>query len=202
MSMNNTIIRGVLALGLAIAPAAAGMSGFATTALAKGGHGGGNGGGNGGGHGGGGGKSASGKSKEHGKSSQKAQRTKADRSKTKTSKASVTKDVAKTPGLRSLNRNYHAYLNSKDPRMTAVAAYALAYAEFEAENGVDAIPTDPALSDEALREALAGFTKNGVVTDAALDEAKSILGVGAEVGKIDQIRESLPSDESDPETVE
>jgi len=198
MSMNNTIIRGVLALGLAIAPAAAGMSGFATTALAKGGHGG----GNGGGHGGGGGKSASGKSKEHGKSSQKAQRTKADRSKTKTSKASVTKDVAKTPGLRSLNRNYHAYLNSKDPRMTAVAAYALAYAEFEAENGVDAIPTDPALSDEALREALAGFTKDGVVTDAALDEAKSILGVGAEVGKIDQIRESLPSDESDPETVE
>jgi len=202
MSMNNTIIRGVLALGLAIAPAAAGMSGFATTALAKGGHGGGNGGGNGGGHGGGGGKSASGKSKEHGKSSQKAQRTKADRSKTRTSKAAIKAEAARMPGLHSLNRNYHAYLNAKDPRMTAVGAYALAYAQFEAENGVDAIPTDPALSDEALRDALAGFTKDGVVTDAALDEAKSILGVGAQVGKIDQIREALASDESDPQTAE
>jgi hypothetical protein len=86
--------------------------------------------------------------------------------------------------------------------MTAVGAYALAYAQFEAENGVDAIPTDPALSDEALRDALAGFTKDGVVTDAALDEAKSILGGGTQVGKIDQIREALASDESDPQTAE
>lgn len=97
-----------------------------------------------------------------------------------------------TPGLRSLNRNYHAYLNSNDPRMAAVSAYAIAYAEFEAENGVDAIPSDPALSDEALRDALAGFSKDGVVTDDMLDEAKDILGVGPDVGKIDQIRETLP----------
>ncbi|RYC15773.1 hypothetical protein EUU22_09165 [Ciceribacter ferrooxidans] len=115
---------------------------------------------------------------------------------------SVASDVAKTPGLRSLNRNYHAYLNSSDPRMTAVAAYALAYAEFEAANGVEAIPTDPELSDEALREALASFTKDGVVTDATLEEAKSILGVGPEVGKIDQIRESLATDESELEAAE
>lgn len=208
MPINNTIIRSVLALSLAVAPAAAGLTGFASSAFAKGGNGGGNGGGgNGGGNGGNGGgsgKSSSGKAGEHGKSSQKAQRTKADSTKTKTkgSKASIPGDAAKTPGLRSLNRNYHAYLNSKDPRMTAIAAYALAYAEFEAANGVDAIPTDPELSEEALREALVGFTKNGVVTDATLDEAKSILGVGAEVGKIDQIRESLPSDESDLETAE
>ncbi|MDI6836738.1 MAG: hypothetical protein QMD99_13650, partial [Rhizobiaceae bacterium] len=86
--------------------------------------------------------------------------------------------------------------------MTAVAAYAMAYAEFEATYGVDAIPTDPELSDEALREALAGFTKDGVVTDAMLDEAKSILGVGPEVGKIDQIRDTLPTDEDELETTE
>ena len=139
-----------------------------------------------GGNGGGGGKSSSAKTGEHGKSSQKVQRAKADR-KTKAVKSSVADDTAKTPGLRSLNRNYQAYLNSNDPRMTAVAAYAIAYAEFEAENGVDAIPTDPELGDEALRDALAAFTKGGVVTDATLEEAKSILGVGTEVGKIDQI---------------
>lgn len=40
------------------------------------------------------------------------------------------------------------------------------------------------------------------MTDATLDEAKSILGVGAEVGKIDQIRESLTCDESDVESAE
>ncbi|HEV7321264.1 MAG TPA: hypothetical protein VGO04_21900 [Ensifer sp.] len=107
-----------------------------------------------------------------------------------------------TPGFRSLNRNYHAYLNSNDPKMAAVSAYAIAYAEFEAENGTDAIPADPALSDEALREALASFTKDGVVSDDMVDEAKGILGVGPAVGKIDEIRDTLPppnSDETDPE---
>ncbi|SSC66087.1 unnamed protein product [Ciceribacter selenitireducens ATCC BAA-1503] len=179
---------------------AAGVTGFTTLAFAKGENGGGNGGGgngnggsNGNGNGGGSGKSSSGNTGERGNSSQKAQRS---------SKVSITEDAAKTPGLRSLNRNYHAYLNSNDPRMTAVSAYAQAYAEFEAANGVDAIPTDPELSDEALREALAGFTKDGIVTDATLDEAKSILGVGTEVGKIDQIRESLASDESDLDAAE
>lgn len=203
MAINNSIVRSVLALSLAVAPVAAGVTGFTTLAFAKGENGGGNGGGgngggnggrgNGGGHGGGSDKSSSGNTGERGKSTQKAQRT---------SKVSITEDAAKTPGLRSLNRNYHAYLNSNDPRMTAVAAYALAYAEFEAENGVDAVPTDPELSDEALREALAGFTKDGIVTDSTLDEAKSILGVGDEVGKIDQIRDSLASDDSDLESAE
>ena len=92
----------------------------------------------------------------------------------------VTADKANTAGLSSLNRNYHAYLNSNDPRMAAISAYAIAYAEFEAENGPDVIPTDPALSDEALRDALASFTKDGVVTDDTLETAKDILGVGPE----------------------
>jgi hypothetical protein len=209
MAVNNTIIRGILTLSLAVAPVAAGVTGFTVSALAKGGNGGGNGGGhggNGGGHGGShgaaSGKSSPGKAGEKGKSSQKGHRGKADSTKTRAAKSSVTDDLAKTPGLRSLNRNFHAYLNSKDPRMTAVAAYALAYAEFEAANGVGTISTDPELSDEALRDALAGFTKDGVVTDATLDEAKSILGVGAAVGKIDQIREARLSDETDSEMAE
>ncbi|WP_332304856.1 hypothetical protein [Rhizobium sp. GR12] len=208
MAMNNTIVRSVLALSLAVIPATAGITGFAAPAFAKGGEGNGGGGGNGGGNGGGGnhggdngksssGKSTSGKAEERGRSSREAPRGKA--SSAKASKASVDKTRAVSPGLRSLNRNYRAYLNTSDPRMTAVAAYALAYAQFEAEYGVDAVPTDPQLSDEALREALAGFSKSGVVTDATLDEAKSILGVGTEVGKIDQIRESLPSDDTDLE---
>ena len=84
--------------------------------------------------------------------------------------------------------------------MTAIAAYAVAYAEFEAANGVDVEPTDPALGDEALRDALASFTKDGVVTDAMVDEAKSILGVGDEFGKIDEIRETLPEPETETDT--
>lgn len=101
-------------------------------------------------------------------------------------------------GFSSLNRNYHAYMNSNDPRMAAVSAYAMKYAEFENEFGVDAVPTDPALSDEALREALESFTKGGVVTDDALDRAKDILGVGPTYGKIDQIRDTLPDPEPEP----
>ncbi|OCP00502.1 MULTISPECIES: hypothetical protein [unclassified Ensifer] len=200
-----------------------------------GGGGGGNGGGNGGGHGSNrDGGSAHGKSdntraskgtksdKSGGKSLHRSQKSS---SKAKTSKPAKTEKVAKsapvvsdplldpvvtpgpTPGFRSLNRNYHAYLNSNDPKMAAVSAYAIAYAEFEAENGVDAIPTDPALSDEALREALASFTKDGVVTDDMVDEAKGILGVGPAIGKIDDIRNTLPPpaldvDVDDPEAVD
>ncbi|KQY68041.1 hypothetical protein ASD52_33975 [Ensifer sp. Root142] len=221
MVFAKAIARGALALSLVVAPAVGGMVGAAGTALAKEGHGnsgggggGGNGNGNGGNHGGGSGSS-------HGKSgtaraSKDTRSSKASASDKPTWKSLFTRgkkgpDTAKkaakadkltkvepieagvgTPGLRSLNRNYHAYLNSNDPRMAAVSAYAIAYAEFEAENGVDAIPSDPALSDEALRDALAGFSKDGVVTDDMLDEAKDILGVGPDVGKIDQIRETLP----------
>jgi len=116
-------------------------------------------------------------------------------------KARATKTAVPTPKpknsqaeaakLSSLGRNYHAYLNSNDPRMAAISAYAIAYAEFEAEFGSDVIPTDPALSDEALREAIASFTNGGEVTDATLEDVKETLGVGTPVGKIDDIREHL-----------
>lgn len=217
MVFTKAIARGVVALSLAVVPAAGGMVGAAGTAFAKDGHGnsgGGGGNGNGGSHGGGSG-SSNGKSEtarankdsRSSKASEKSTlkslftRDKAPDTAKKSAKADKLAKADPTgagaPGLRSLNRNYHAYINSNDPRMAAVSAYAMAYAEFEAENGVDAIPSDPALSDEALRDALAGFSKDGVVTDDMLDEAKDILGVGPEVGKIDQIRDTLP-----PPTVE
>ncbi len=113
-------------------------------------------------------------------------------------KKSLKNTKSETVGLSSLNRNYHAYMHSNDPRLAPVAAYVMAYAEFEKVSGPDVVPTDPALSDEALREALTGFTKGGVVSDDALAEAKEILGVGPAVGKIDEIRETLP----DPEAVD
>ncbi|HVK91159.1 MAG TPA: hypothetical protein VM468_07105 [Mycoplana sp.] len=108
---------------------------------------------------------------------------------------------AKLGGLNSLNRNYHAYMNSNSPRMAAVRAYVTAYAAFELENGVGAVPTDPALSDEALSAALlAAANKNintaqpgeeAVVDPEVMAWAKDVLGVGPAVGKIDQVRDEL-----------
>ncbi|RVE94278.1 hypothetical protein CN172_28670 [Sinorhizobium meliloti] len=134
---------------------------------------------------------------KHGRKSERAATGKSG----KVVKARATKTAVPTPKpknsqaeaakLSSLGRNYHAYLNSNDPRMAAISAYAIAYAEFEAEFGSDVIPTDPALSDEALREAIASFTNGGEVTDATLEDVKETLGVGTPVGKIDDIREHL-----------
>jgi hypothetical protein len=211
MSITKIIGRSIVALTIALAPAAIGTFDVTGVAYAKDGDG--NGGG--GGHGNGGSRGGSANT-DHGKSSdaRSDKNGKADRTaRTSTLKSLFTfgkksneaiksEETIKTPnvkavhsniaGLNSLNRNYHAYLNSNDPRMAAVSAYAIAYAEFEAENGTDVVPTDPALSDEALRDALASFTKDRVVTDDTLDRAKDILGVGPEFGKIDQIRDTLP----------
>lgn len=226
MGISTILGRGVVALTIAVTPLAGTTMGLSDIAYAKGGNGNGNsGGGNGNGNGGGNGSGGShaGGSSNHGKSSAAGTHGKSkdnhssDRPTLKSlfthekkhgaaTKSKVATSSAKAPksdfaGMNSLNRNYHAYMNSNDPRMAAVSAYVMAYAEFEAENGPDAIPTDPALSDEALRDALSGFTKDGVVTDGALARAKDILGVGPAVGKIDQIRDTLPAEEpvSDPD---
>ncbi len=220
MSITKIIVRSVVALTIALAPAAVGTFGVTGVAYAKDGNGGGGGHGNGNGNDGGRGGSAN---SDHGKSGdvrsdKKGKTDRSDRTSTlkslfafgkksdkaiKAEKSVKTANVkaahSNTAAINSLNRNYHAYLNSNDPRMAAVSAYAIAYAEFEAENGTDVIPTDPALSDEALRDALASFTKDGVVTDDTLDTAKDILGVGPEFGKIDQIRDTLPEPTSDTE---
>lgn len=221
MSLSRTVGRSVVALAITLAPMASIAFGTADVAFAKGGNGGGGGNGNGGGNGKGGG-NGNGNGGSHGKGhSTSGKQDKASKTNrgagdvlkslftrgTKTKKTIKSAKVPKTgsvatikpknvksdtAGLSSLKRNYHAYLNSNDPRMAAISAYVISYAAFEAEFGPDAVPTDPALSDEALREALESFTKGGVVTDDALLEAKDILGVGPAVGKIDQIRETLP----------
>jgi hypothetical protein len=227
MSISTILGRGIIALTIAAAPLGGAAMGLRDIAYAKGGNGNGNSGGggngNGGGHGNSSGGNHAGESSSHGNSSAAATHGKSkdhdssDRptlrslfTHEKKSGAATKSKVATTSpkasrsefaGMNSLNRNYHAYMHSNDPRMAAVSAFVMAYAEFEAKNGPDAIPTDPALSDEALRDALSGFTKDGVVTDGALARAKDILGVGPAVGKIDQIRDTLPVEEpvSDPD---
>ena len=227
MTIAKLLGRSIVALTIAAAPVASGTFGMAATAFAKDGNGN-SGGGGGNGNGGGNGSGGRGGSENHGKSdaarsgknekrssadtrtlkslftfdkkSEKTAKTEKAPKTDKTAKVKVTADKANTAGLSSLNRNYHAYLNSSDPRMAAISAYAIAYAEFEAANGPDVVPADPALSDEALRDALASFTKDGVVTDDSLEAAKDILGVGPVVGKIDQIRDTLPETTSETTT--
>ena len=58
---------------------------------------------------------------------------------------------AKLAGLNSLNRNYHAYLNSQSPRMAAISAFVMDSAEF------DLAREDVARAEMALDEAEADF---------------------------------------------
>lgn len=111
--------------------------------------------------------------------------------------AGTSKTHSAKPGTGSLNsmkRNYHAYLNSSDPKMAALAAYVKAYAEFEIQYGVTAVPTDPALSETALVSALEQLA-NRPVTDEELAEAKSILGAGTDTGKIAEVRDALEQED-------
>jgi len=173
-------------------------------ALAKGG-GNGNGGGNSGSsHGGSSSQSSSGKGSAHSGKSEKANATK----QTVTTKGAAKKMLsAKAPaekpekkpaaelaGLNSLKRNYHALMNTADPKMAAISAFAVAYAQYELTNGIAPPADDPVLGDAALEAALASATKTGTVTPDALSWAKDTLGVGSAVGKIDQIRESMAAE--------
>jgi hypothetical protein len=109
--------------------------------------------------------------------------------------------MASLADLNSLKRSYKAYLHTSDPRMTAIAAYVTAYAQFELDNEVAPTADDPMLGDAALEAALASATKTGRVSPAVLDQAKEILGVGGAEGKIDQIRGTLtktPIEETKP----
>ncbi|MBX4928965.1 hypothetical protein [Rhizobium binae] len=195
-------------LSLAVAASPATIVGLDMAALAKdggngggggsgGGHGGGNGGGHGGGNGNGGGRSSGsdhGNSKSQsvrGKSSEapgKSQSGKTDIATTSKKEKNLSAQMA---GLNSLKRNYRALMNTSDPRMAAISAYAVAYAQYEIDNGIEPSADDPLLGDQALEDALASATKTGEVSPAVLDEAKTILGVGDADGKIDQIRTSL-----------
>ncbi|MBB2700387.1 hypothetical protein EFD56_20905 [Rhizobium phaseoli] len=198
------------ALSLAVAASPATIVGLDMAALAKdGGNGGGNGGGGGGGNGGGNGNGGShnsgsdhgnsksqsdhGSSKSQsvrGKSSEAPGKSKSDKTDTATSKKEKNLS-AQMAGLNSLKRNYRALMHTSDPRMAAISAYAVAYAQYEIDNGIEPAADDPVLGDRALEDALASATKTGEVSPAVLDRAKTILGVGDADGKIDQIRTSL-----------
>ena len=213
-------IIGATSLGfvLALAPMGGAAVGFTQAAFAKGGNGGGNGNGNGGGHGeGNSGHEKSGSDDTSSTSTNAATAQGASSSllghhadKHSRAHSASSKTHVSKPGegrLSSLRRDYHAYLNSKDPKMAALSAYVKAYAEFEIQYGTTAVPTDPALSDNALRSALAQLS-NKPVTDQTLAEAKSILGVGTNSGKIAEVRDALEkksetasSSESDTATV-
>lgn len=206
MKIRSLTATATLALLLAASPIAGAAIGFLDTALAKGSNGNGGAGGNGNGNGGShsDGKSAHGKSdtdpSDDTTNSSTVESTskplslkahhpdkRAEKSTTSTKSQSVKSSLG---SLNSLKRDYHAYLNSKDPKMAAVSAYVKAYAEFEIQYGINAVPTDPALSDNALRSALEQLS-NKTVTDQTLAEAKAILGVGTNVGKIAEVRDAL-----------
>lgn len=121
--------------------------------------------------------------------------------------------AAKLGRLNSLNRNYHAFLNANDPHMAAIRAYVVAYAQFELDNGADALPADPALSDDALSAALLSAANKNITTTQepgsletvdpdVLEWAKDVLGVGPAVGKIDQVRDGMASETSEEEQAE
>ena len=204
MNRNGFLATAAVALMLSTATTGAHLTGFSDMVWAKGGDGGGNGGGNGGGGGhgnsdhGNSGHSNSGKSdakEDKGASSTKGQTQKenarrdAEDKQTKKS-AAASPAPSELKGLNSLKRNYNAYLNTSDPRMTAISAYVRDYAQYEIDMGVAPTIDDPVLGDEALRDALGEFTGQPV-TDKTLDWAKDVLGVGTAEGKIDQVRDTL-----------
>jgi len=200
--MRITTLASMAALYLAVAASPLTVAGFDIAAMAKNGNGGGNGGGNGSGNGGGNRDNSGGpgrssphdNSKAHGDTAKgnsgeagsQSQSRKAGR------EATVSKRKASDlAGLNSLNRSYKAYLHTSDPRMSAISAYAVAYAQYELHFGAEPSVDDPILGDQALKDALTSATKTAEVSPAALARAKSVLGVGDANGKIDQIRATL-----------
>ncbi|NKE90551.1 hypothetical protein HER20_29040 [Rhizobium sp. BUS002] len=91
-------------------------------------------------------------------------------------------------------------MNTADPRMAAISAFATAYAQYELANGAAPPADDPALGDAALAAALASATKTGTVSPEALSWAKDTLGVGTAVGTIDQMRETMAAQAPAAET--
>lgn len=200
--MNKVLKNGIVVLALAAVSVGGGVAGFSDLAFAKDGNGGGNGGGHGGGNGGGGGTDRdnlsnhghSGKSRSTsanlGSGKERAKKD-AGRQVSKVTPAEKAKPQAsKLTGLNSLRRNFHAYLNTSDPRMTSLSAYMTAYAQYEKTNGMAPTATDPELGEAALRDALKDFA-GAPVSDEAFGWAQDELGVGPAVGKIDQLRDHL-----------
>jgi hypothetical protein len=100
---------------------------------------------------------------------------------------------ARLGGLNSLQRNYHAYLNSQSPRFSPV----FDYVRDSAEGVLD--PDDVALKDALLDAAnenrVAQYGEDDYLNDDVMDWSKDVLGVGDDAdGKIDEVRETLEID--------
>ena len=99
---------------------------------------------------------------------------------------------ARLAGLNSLNRNYHAYLNSQSPRFASIFDYVM-------DSALGVVDID----DQALREALLDAANQNRVAqygddylnDDVMDWARDVLGVGDDFGKIDEVRETLEIDD-------
>ena len=76
---------------------------------------------------------------------------------------------AKLAGLNSLNRNYHAYLNSQSPRFASIAAFVRNSAEFDIAN------EKLAAAEAELAASQAEF--NSLVADAGLTPYDGAVGV-------------------------
>ncbi|MBW6424936.1 hypothetical protein KX729_26185 [Rhizobium sp. XQZ8] len=195
MIMQKILKTAIVAVSLASMGLVA-SGGFDGDALAKSGNGNsGGGGGNGGsgGHGNGSGKdhasNTNNSKNSHGRPDKIASRAATQREDRALHRAEKSM-ASELRGLNSLKRNYHAYFDSKDPRLAGVASYVQDYARYELRTGTIPALEDPELGDAALTAALSGFSK-ATITSRQLSWAKDVLGVGSSVGKIDQVREAM-----------
>ena len=98
---------------------------------------------------------------------------------------------ARLAGLNSLQRNYHAYLNSQSPRFASVFDFVRDFAE--GVLGLDDEALEQALLDAANKNRVAQYGDD-YVNDDVMDWTKDVLGVGDAVGKIDEVEDTLEVD--------
>ena len=99
---------------------------------------------------------------------------------------------ARLGGLNSLQRNYHAYLNSQSPRFSPIFDYVRDSAEGVLDP--DDVALKEALLDAANENRIAQYGDD-YLNDDVMDWSKDVLGVGDDAdGKIDEVRETLEID--------
>ena len=99
---------------------------------------------------------------------------------------------AKLAGLNSLQRNYHAYLNSRSSRFAPVFDFVVGSAEGMTD--LDQAVLRQALLDAANENRVAQYGDD-YLDAKVMGWAENVLGVGPAVGKIDEVRNSMLTDE-------